>query len=192
MNRIKPVSKKNVRIADKFFSFYTNLVRETILPYQWEALNDRVPGATPSGAVKNFRIAAGLEQGRFSGFVFQDSDLAKWLEAVAHSLMTHPDEELEKTADDLIDLIEKAQCPDGYLDTYYIINKDKERWSNLCECHELYCAGHMIEAAVAYYDATGKDKLLKMMCRFADYIDSVFGPEEDKAKGYPGHENWPL
>lgn len=188
MNRINPISKKNVHIEDNFFTFYTNLVRETILPYQWEALNDRIPDAAPSGAVKNYRIAAGLEQGSFSGLVFQDSDLAKWLEAVGHSLATHPDEELEKTADEIINLIEKAQCPDGYLDTYYSINKDKVRWSNLCECHELYCAGHMMEAAVAYYEATGKDKLLKMMCRFADHIDSVFGPEENKVKGYPGHE----
>lgn len=182
------VSKKNVTIADDFFGFYTRLVKDTMIPYQWEALNDRVADAEPSHAVKNLKIAAGLEKGEFHGFVFQDSDVAKWLEAVGHSLMTHPDPELEKTADQLIDLIEKAQCPDGYLDTYYIINRDQERWSNLCECHELYCAGHLIEAAVAYYEATGKDKLLKIACRFADLIDSVFGPEEGKIKGYPGHQ----
>ena len=141
MQKTAPVSRKNVSIRDSFFSFYTQLVRDTILPYQWEALNDRIPDAAPSHAVKNFRIAAGLEEGDFYGFVFQDSDVAKWLEAVGYSLMTHPDAELEKTADEMIDLIEKAQLPDGYLDTYYIINKDQESWSNLCECHELYCAG---------------------------------------------------
>jgi len=185
---VEHVSKKNVTIADDFFGYYTELVRNTMLPYQWETLNDRISDAEPSHAVKNFRIAAGLEEGDFRGFVFQDSDVAKWLEAVGHSLMTHPDPELERTADDVIDLLEKAQCPDGYLDTYFIINKNEKRWSNLCECHELYCAGHLIEAAVAYYEATGKDKLLKIACRFADLIDSVFGPEEGKIKGYPGHQ----
>lgn len=188
MEIVEHVSKKNVTIADDFFGYYTELVRNTMLPYQWETLNDRISDAEPSHAVKNFRIAAGLEEGDFRGFVFQDSDVAKWLEAVGHSLMTHPDPELERTADDVIDLLEKAQWSDGYLDTYFIINKNEKRWSNLCECHELYCAGHLIEAAVAYYEATGKDKLLKIACRFADLIDSVFGPEEGKIKGYPGHQ----
>jgi len=188
MEIMEHVSKKNVNIADDFFGFYTKLVKDVMIPYQYDVLNDRVSDAEPSHAVKNFRIAAGLEKGDFYGFVFQDSDVAKWLEAVGHSLMTNPDPELEKLADGLIDLIEKAQCSDGYLDTYFIINKNEKRWSNLCECHELYCAGHMIEAAVAYYQATGKDKLLKIACRFADLIDSVFGPEEGKIKGYPGHQ----
>lgn len=182
------VSKRNVKINDDFFGYYTKLVREVMIPYQWEVLNDRVDDAEPSHAVKNFKIAAGLEKGDFYGFVFQDSDVAKWLEAVGHILMTHPDPELEKTADEMIDLIEKAQCQDGYLDTYYIINRNEKRWSNLYECHELYCAGHLIEAAVAYYEATGKDKLLKVACRLADLIDSVFGPEDGKIKGYPGHQ----
>lgn len=188
MDSIEHVSKKNVTITDDYFGFYTTLVRDEIIPYQWEALNDRICDAEPSHAVKNFKIAAGLETGEFEGFVFQDSDVAKWLEAVSYSLMTHPDAELEKTADEMIDIIEKAQCPDGYLDTYFIINKNEKRWSNLCECHELYCAGHMIEAAVAYYEATGKDKLLKVVCRLAEHIDSVFGPEEGKIHGYPGHQ----
>lgn len=184
----EPVSKRNVKINDNFFGYYTRLARDVMIPYQWEVLNDRVDDAEPSHAVKNFRIAAGLEKGDFYGFVFQDSDVAKWLEAVGHSLMTHPDPGREKIADEMIDLMEKAQCSDGYLDTYYIINRKEKRWSNLCECHELYCAGHLIEAAVAYYEATGKDKLLKIACRFADLIDSVFGPEEGKIKGYPGHQ----
>lgn len=188
MGIMEHVSKKNVTIKDDFFGFYTSLAKDVMLPYMWEVLNDRVQDAEPSHAVKNLKIAAGLEKGEFYGFIFQDSDVAKWLEAVGHSLMTNPDPELEKTADELIDLIEKAQCADGYLDTYYIINRDEKRWSNLCECHELYCAGHLIEAAVAYYQATGKDKILKIACRLADLIDSVFGPEEGKIKGYPGHQ----
>ena len=183
-----PVPLKDVRINDPFWSRYDGLIREAVIPSQWDALNDNIPGAAPSHAVHNFKIAAGLEQGEFEGLVFQDSDLAKWIEAVGYSLITHPDPDLEQTADGLIDIIEKAQRPDGYLNTYFILKEPSKRWTNLAECHELYCAGHMIEAAVAYYQATGKRKLLDVMCRFADHIDSVFGPEEDKLKGYPGHQ----
>jgi DUF1680 family protein len=120
--------------------------------------------------------------------VFQDSDLSKWLEAVAYSLEIHPDESLEKTADGVIDLVEKAQQRDGYLNTYFTIKEPGNRWTNLHECHELYCAGHMIEAATAYYQATEKRKLLGVVCKLADHITSVFGPEPEKKKGYPGHQ----
>ncbi|MFC4098696.1 glycoside hydrolase family 127 protein [Paenibacillus xanthanilyticus] len=184
----RPVSFKQVRIEDKYWSVYTRLVRDTVIPYQWDALNDRVEDAEPSYAIRNFRIAAGHEEGEFGGFVFQDSDLAKWLEAVGYSLAVHPDPELEAIADGAIDLIVEAQQPDGYLNTYFTIKAPEQRWTNLFDCHELYCAGHMIEAAVAYYEATGKRKLLDAMCRFADYIDAVFGPEPGKLRGYDGHQ----
>lgn len=182
----QPVEK--VTISDKFWTDYSDLVRNTVIPYQWEALNDRVADAEPSHAVKNFKIAAGLEEGEFRGFVFQDTDVAKWLEAVGYSLAIHPDPQLESIADGMIDIIEKAQQPDGYLNTYYLIKEKGKRWTNLQECHELYTAGHMMEAAVAYYHATGKRKLLDVMCRFADYIDTVFGPEPEKLHGYDGHQ----
>ena len=158
MKETFPVSVplSQVTITDPFWGSYQELARTRILPYQWEALNDRVEGAEPSHCIHNFRIAAGLETGSFEGFVFQDSDLAKWLEAAAYSLVWHPDPELEKTMDKAIELIEKAQQPDGYLDTYYIINGLDKRWTNLRDNHEMYCAGHMLEAAVAYYQATGK------------------------------------
>lgn len=184
----QPVPLKNVTITDPFWSDYVDLVRNTVIPYQWEALNDRIADAEPSYAVKNFKIAAGLEKGEFGGLVFQDSDVAKWLEAVGYSLQTHPDPKLEEIADGIIDIIEKAQQPDGYLDTYFIVKEPEKRWTNLHECHELYVAGHMMEAAVAYYKATGKRKLLDVMCRFADNIDSVFGPEPEKLQGYDGHQ----
>jgi len=141
-----------------------------------------------SGCLRNFRIVAGLEEGERYGVIFQDSDLAKWLEAVAYSLQTHPDPELEQRADDCIALLEQAQGADGYLNTYFMLTEPGKRWTNLMEGHELYCAGHFIEAAVAYAEATGKKKFLEVMCRYADLIDQVFGPEEGKKKGYPGHE----
>jgi len=185
---VNPPDLRDTRVTDGFWSAFIRLVRETVIPYQWEALNDRVPDAEPSHAIRNFRIAAGWEEGEFGGMVFQDSDVAKWLEAVSYSLATHPDPELERIADDVIDLIVAAQREDGYLNTYFTIKEPGRRWTNLTDCHELYCAGHMIEAAVAYHEATGKRKLLDAMCRFADHIDAVFGPEEGKLRGYDGHQ----
>lgn len=176
-----------LKINDPFLGQYQRLVRDVVIPYQWDALNDRVAEAEPSHAIANFRIAAGLEQGEFYGMVFQDSDVAKWLEAVAWSLCQKPDAELEKTADEVIELVAAAQCEDGYLNTYFTVKAPEERWTNLAECHELYCAGHMIEAGVAYFQGTGKRRLLDVVCRLADHIDSVFGPGETQLHGYPGH-----
>ena len=182
----KNISLKNVQVQDGFWKPMQDLIIETVIPYQEKILNDQIPGVEKSHALANFRIAAGMEKGEFYGMVFQDSDVAKWLEAVAYSLVVHPDAELEKRADEVIETIEKAQQEDGYLNTYFTIKEPEHRWQNLQECHELYCAGHMMEAAVAYYDATGKDKLLKVMERMADHIDRRFGP--DKITGIPGHQ----
>ena len=184
----KSLKLTDVRIEDRLWSTYINLVRDVVVPYQWEALNDQVEGAEPSHALRNFRIAAGLEQGEFYGMVFQDSDVAKWLEAVGYLLAAQADSELEALADGVIDLIAAAQQPDGYMNTYYTVKEPENRWSNLSECHELYCAGHLIEAGVAYYQGTGKRKLLDVVCKFADYIDTVFGSEPDKLQGYDGHQ----
>ena len=178
----------DIRIEDAFWGKYIRLVKDVILPYQWETLNDNVPDAEPSHCIKNFRIAAGEEKGTFQGAVFQDTDVAKWLEAAAFTLASGGrDEMLESLADETIKLIGKAQCPDGYLNTYYTIQEPDRRWSNLKEGHELYTAGHMIEAAVAYYEATGKDAFLKIVSRFADVICEKFGPDEGQCHGYPGH-----
>ena len=124
----------------------------------------------------------------FYGFLFQDSDFSKWIEAVGYSLATHPDPVLEETADKAIDIVCAAQLPNGYLDTYYIINGMDKSFTDLRDHHELYCMGHLIEGAIAYYEATGKDKLLNAAKRFADYVSTVFGTEDGKIKGYPGHE----
>lgn len=185
-SRVVPAER--VQLDDKFWGARRELARAVMLPYQWAALNDEVKDAEPSGVMRNFRIAAGLEQGEFHGWPFQDSDFAKWIEAVGHSLVWHPDAELERIADEAIDLVAAAQQPDGYLDTYYIINGLDKRFTNLMQNHELYCAGHLMEGAVAYNRGTGKDKLLRVACRFADCIDARFGPREGQLPGYPGHE----
>lgn len=184
----QPLDLRQVHIDDAFWGAFQRRVLEQVIPYQWEALNDRIPDAEKSYAMRNFRIAAGLEEGEFGGRIFQDSDFAKWIEAVGYALMLKPNPELEKIADEAIDLVVKAQQPDGYLNTYYIINGLDKRFTNLKDNHELYCFGHMLEGAIAYYQATGKDKLLQAMIRFAKCIGDIFGPEEGKLKGYPGHE----
>lgn len=188
MRDLKPIAVKNVSLEKGLLSERMRVIREEVIPYQWRALNDEVPHAEPSHAMENLRIAAGEGEGVHRGFVFQDSDLAKWLEAVGYRLATHPDPELERTADEAIALLARAQEADGYLNSYYTIMKPDQRWTNLRDDHELYCAGHFIEAAVAYYEGTGKRELLDIVCRFVDLIDSVFGLEPGKLKGYPGHQ----
>lgn len=177
----------NITITDPFLGEYQRLIRDVVIPYQWQALNDEIPEAEPSHALMNYRIAAGLEHGEFYGMVFQDSDVTKWLEAVAWSLSQKPDAQLEKTTDKVIELLAKAQCEDGYLNTWYTVKEPGLRWTNVAECHEMYCAGHLFEAAVAFFNATGKRRLLEIACRFADHIDTVFGPNEGQLRGYPGH-----
>ncbi len=186
VNKFREVALSQIKIDDKFWSERQRLITDIVIPFQERILNDEVEGVEKSHAIANFRIAAGMEEGEFYGMVFQDSDVAKWLEGVAYSLVLKPDEELEKRADEIIRVIEKAQQPDGYLNTYFTVKEPERRWQNLQECHELYCAGHMMEAAAAYFDATGKDRLLRVMERMADHIGDLFGA--GKRTGIPGHQ----
>lgn len=176
--------------SDGFIKKYQHLIRNTVIPFQYEIMADNVQDAEKSHVIKNFENAAKTLSGDnnhdgFYGMVFQDSDAGKWLEAVAYTIALKEDKELEKKADGLIDLIEKAQDDDGYLNTYFTIKDKDKRWTNLLEGHELYTSGHLIEAACAYYEATGKDKLLNVMLKNARHIYKVF--IEDKKEGYGGH-----
>ena len=186
---IKNATVNKVKIQDGFWSPIQNLVMDFMLPYQADILEDKADIAVKSHAVQNFRIAAGEAEGEFHGMVFQDSDVAKWLEAVAYALSVKPNSALEHKADELISLIGRAQEADGYLNTFFTVKEPEHKWQNLQECHELYCSGHMIEAAVAYYQATGKDELLNIMRRNADLICQRFGSiESGKLRGIPGHQ----
>lgn len=181
---------RKFQITDSFFGRYEKLVKEEVIPYQEKALRDEIEGVEKSHCIENFRLAAeklktGSCSGEFYGMVFQDSDVAKWLEGAAYSLILFPDEALLKRCDEIIDLIGEAQQPDGYLNTFFTVKEPERRFTCLWQAHELYCAGHLIEAAVAYAECTGKDKLLKIMCRMADCIYRHF--IEEKAPGYPGH-----
>ena len=189
-----------VKIQDTFWTRYRELVRTEMIPYQWKVLNDEInitierernDDSIPnekSHAIENFRIAAGLKEGNHYGWVFQDSDVYKWLEAVAYSINEHMDEDLKSLADSVVDLIAAAQEEDGYLGTYFTIEEPERKLKRLGESHELYCAGHFLEAAVAYYETTGNDTVLKTACKLADYIVRHFGKEDEKIHGYDGHE----
>lgn len=185
--KLLSISLNQIRVEDAFWNKYTKLVTREIIPYQWKALNDQVADAEPSHCIENFKVAAGLKEGTFHGWVFQDTDLAKWLEAVAYSLSYEKNDELEKLADEAITLIGKAQEENGYLNTYFSILEPGKQFCNLKEGHELYSAGHFIEAAVAYYQMTGKSHFLKIMQKTADLICDVFHTER-YANAVPGHE----
>ena len=182
--RPREIPLNRVRITDTFWSPRQRLMTDVTIPYMEKILRDEVPGAEKSHAISNFRMAAGEETGEFYGMVFQDSDVAKWLEAAAYSLALKPDKELEARVDDVVALIGRCQQPDGYLDTYFTVKEPENRWANLLECHELYCAGHMIEAGVALHEAAGKDELLHICIRLADHICDRFMQVE----GIPGHQ----
>lgn len=186
----KQISVKSYTPAEGFIKKYQQLIKDVVIPYQYDVLCDKAPGAEKSHVVQNFINAGKALKGEdvgdgFYGMVFQDSDAAKWLEAAAYSLIIFPDEKLEALADNLIDIIAGAQDSDGYLNTYFTIKDREKRWKNLLEGHELYCSGHMMEAACAYFEATGKDKLLKVMLKNAEHIYDHFITE--KHEGYPGH-----
>ena len=214
-NISRPVDLKDIHITGGFWQQKSELVRTEVLPYQWKAINDEIPGAEPSCCIHNFRAAAEVirdrKEGknvpvypadvfedwpedpahpgrRFYGPAFQDTDAYKWIEAAAFSLAQHPDRSLEETVDRVIDLICSAQEEDGYLDTHYTLTDLSRRFTNLRSFHELYCFGHLTEAAVAYYQATGKRRLLDAACRFADCIAARIGEGPGKKAGVPGHE----
>ncbi len=186
-NEISPLSYTPGKC---FTGKYQKLIKDKVIPYQYRVLNDLNEDTEKSHVIKNFINAAKALRGEdtddgFYGMVFQDSDAAKWLEAVAYSLAIFPDKELKRTADELIDLVASAQDEDGYMNTYYTVKDRDKRWTNILEGHELYCSGHFIEAACAWYEVTGKDTLLKVMKKNADHIYDIF--INGGHKGYPGH-----
>ena len=150
---------------------------------------DQIDPDRPSPGVKiPFHVRDGDEVSTVTTQMFWDSDFGKTIETAAYSLYRKPNPELEAKIDEIVDMYARLQEPDGYMSSWYLRIQPGLRWTNLRDCHELYCAGHLIEGAVAYYQATGKRKLLDIMARYADNIASVFGPEDGKRKGYCGHE----
>lgn len=173
------VPATRVRVQDEFWRPRLDAQRHRTLPHCLAVLEEK-------SWLANYRRAAGLSEGAFEGKFYRDSDVYKVIEGAAYTLSLFPNRRLEEQVDAIIDHIAAAQQSDGYLNTYYTLVEPDNRWTNLAVMHELYCAGHLFEAAVAYSRATGKRKLLDVAERFADHIDGIFGP--DKRMGYPGHQ----
>lgn len=178
LKMIEQIDFSHVKINDNFWSPRLSKHVSATLPVCIDQIENQ------TGRIRNFENAAKGE-GEHSGIFFDDSDVYKALEGMVYSLINNPDPELEKKADEWIDKFAAAQQPDGYINTFYTLTGLDKRWTNM-DKHEMYCAGHMIEAGVAYYQATGKRKLLDVCIRMTDHMMSQFGP--GKRHWVPGHE----
>jgi len=185
---VKVVPFDQVTVTGGLWKERMEVNRRVSLPHVWGRCEDSIKGnGDPSKRLDNFRKAAGQMPGAFTGTYFNDSDVYKIIQGTAYSLQNHPDAELEAYTDKVIDAIAGAQWEDGYLYTFYSLpHKPERRWTNIGSMHELYCAGHLFEGAVAYYEATGKRKLLDVALKFADLICQTFGP--GKKINPPGHQ----
>ena len=174
-----PVPWTAVQLADPFWAVRQRLVRDHTLPALYQQCRQ-------SGRIDALRL--GWRPGQHPvPHQFWDSDIAKWLEASAYALASQPEPRLQAQVDEVIGLVRAAQQPDGYVNSY-ITNVDPAgRWADLRDGHELYCAGHLIEAGVAHFLASGSDALLEVVCRYADYIATVFGTGPGQRRGYCGH-----
>lgn len=175
-----PVGFTEVGIDDRFWSSRIAVNREATIPIEYKQCRD-------TGRIDGFDPAWTPGEGQ-TRHIFYDSDVAKWLEAASYSFATNSDPALDELMDEVIAVLDRAQQADGYLNMYFTTVEPGKRWTNLRDCHELYCAGHLIEAAVAHHLATGKRSLLDVMLRYVDHIDSVFGDAPGKKRGYCGHE----
>lgn len=177
---LKPLPLEQVRV-DGYLGSYLKKAIEVTIPSQYELLEN-------TGRIDNFRRASGKIKTDFQGYFFNDSDVYKWVEGCSYSLLYVEEEQREKLQSMLNRVIEEivaAQDEDGYLNTFFTFEKKSQRWTDLANMHELYCAGHLIQAAIAHYRVTGERKLLEAAIRFADHIDGVFGPS--KKRGTSGH-----
>lgn len=180
--RLRPVPITAVTLADQFWAPRRRINHEVTLPSQFQHLET-------SHRIDNFRRVSGKVDRPFEGPIFNDTDVYKWLEAAAWTMASEDDPELQRMVDAAIDEIADAQQPDGYLHTYFVGDKAGERWGNLRDLHEMYNAGHLIQAAVAHYRSTGSTRLLDIARRFADNIRATFGPaEQGKRAEADGHE----
>ncbi len=166
LQKLYPVNFSQVNITDDFWSPKLQTVATTTLDACVNYTQDK------TARIRNFENAA-MHTGKHEGIYYDDSDVYKAIEAIAYSLKNHPDAELQKNTDEWIDKIAAAQLPDGYLNTYYQLTDLSKRWTDM-EKHEDYCAGHLVEAGIAYYNTTKNDKLLHTAVRFANHIDSAF------------------
>ncbi|HET7716034.1 MAG TPA: beta-L-arabinofuranosidase domain-containing protein [Bauldia sp.] len=188
MTGLKPVDFTRVSMDGAFWRERLDTVLRATIPSQHARLEEhgileslKLPKPVPP-----LRIPVGSHG--MSTQVFWDSDVGKWIEAASYALRHRRDADIEAKIDAIVDDLEKAQAPDGYLNCWYLGREPDKRWTNLRDRHELYCAGHMLEGAIAYYQATGRRKFLDIMLRYIDHIATVFGPGPDQKRGYCGHQ----
>ncbi len=181
--KLTPVPFTAVKLTDAFWAPRIETNRTNTLPREYELCEK-------TGRIGAFDMQWKKGQPN-PPHIFWDSDVAKWIEAAAYSLATHPDPALDHLLDEVIARIAKGQAKDGYFNSHYIpFEKAKldKRFTNLRDAHELYCAGHLFEAAVAHFQATGKRNLLDPMCKYADYLCKTFGRKKGQIRGYCGHQ----
>lgn len=176
--KLEPVKFTQVQIRDRFWQPRQETNRMASVEHCLKMLEE-------AGNFLVFELARDKKRDGYKGLLFTDSDMYKTMEGIAYTLATHPDPVLDKKLDEMIALIASVQEQDGYINTWFQVTRPQDKWKNLRDWHELYCAGHMIEAAVAHKLATGKDNFLNVALKFADLIETKYGPQG--TLGYPGH-----
>ena len=188
MRRYASVPFADVKITGAFWSERLETVLTRTIPSQHGQLEKfnmlrslKLPKPVPPLTIKPHANG-------FTTEIFWDSDIGKWVEAAAYALSHRRDPVIEAQIEEIVSDLEKAQAPDGYLNCWYLEREPQNRWTNLRDNHELYNAGHMLEGAVAYYRATGRDRMLKVMERYMDHIAATFGRGPGQKRGYCGHQ----
>ena len=188
MRKYTPANFTDVELTGAFWSERLDTVLAHTVPSQYAQLVShgvldslRLPKPVPE-------LTFPRNQHGFTTQIFWDSDVGKWIEAASYALHHRRDADIEKKIDAIVDDLEKAQAPDGYLNCWYLEREPENRWTNLRDNHELYNAGHLLEGAVAYFRATGRRKFLDVMERYLDHIAAMFGTGPGQRRGYPGHQ----
>lgn len=188
MRNYASVTFSNVKITGTFWHERLETVLTRTIPSQHKQMAghgilDSLKLPKPAPPLRIPRNAHG-----FTTQIFWDSDVGKWIEAASYALSHRRDATVEAQIEAIIDDLEQAQTADGYLNCWYLAREPENRWTNLRDNHELYNAGHLLEGAVAYFHATGRDRLLTVMMRYMDHVAAVFGPNAGQKRGYCGHQ----
>lgn len=186
--RFVPADHARVDFTGGFWQSWSQTVRDVTIPTQHMRLDEEgflevLDFDKPAGPLARPIQPSGLSMQHFF-----DSDFGKWIEAASYTLKAHPNPETEAKIDDIVEQLAKGQMADGYLNSWFIRREPEKRWTNLRDLHEMYSMGHLLEGAVAYYEATGKRRFLDVMIRAVDHIIDTFGREPGKLAGYDAHE----
>lgn len=186
--RLVPVDHSRVSFDGGFWQSWSETVRNVTIPTQHKRLEEEgflevLDFDKPAGPLARPIQPSGLSMQHFF-----DSDFGKWIEAASYTLKNHPNPDVEAKIDSIVDKLEQGQMADGYLNSWFIRREPENRWTNLRDLHEMYSMGHLLEGAVAYFEATGKRKFLDVMIRAVDHIIDTFGTEPGKLRGYDAHE----